>query len=282
MKHVNVRHFSNRLKEFAQFASSSARYRRVLLTLPLLIFMEFMVWLPCLGQGTTAAITNDSVPPPTSRGRPIVGGIRWDAWFGDDPSTTVGREVERSLGPQQWHYRLPFFAKEISPTAVEVRSNSQSVMDEEIAYAHRAGIDYWAFVMYPETFPATSAGLNLYLKSSHKQDIRFCMIVEHLDNNTVNRLVDYFKDASYLKVLGDRPLVYMIGPQSLNDPSWPTAKEAIQQLRRSALRAVGKNPYLVHLWGWSEEKEIVDQLHLDATSAYSLNFDDKGAPYATL
>src|SRR5439155_790373 len=45
--------------------------------------------------------------------RPVVGAIRWDAWFGDTAATTVGHEVERSLGPLQWHYRLPFFANEV-------------------------------------------------------------------------------------------------------------------------------------------------------------------------
>jgi len=212
----------------------------------------------------------------------VVGAIRWDAWFGDNAATTVGHEVERSLGPLQWHYRLPFFAKEISPTAVQVRSNIQSVMDTEIRYAHDAGIDYWAFVMYPVSFPATTGGLNLYLKSSHKRDIRFCRIVDHLNDDTVDRLLHYFNDESYQTVLGGRPLVYMLGPQSLSDPAWPDAKAGVSNLRQKALRTGNKNPYLVHLWGWSGGKEVIDVLHVDAMGAYSLNFDDKSAPYATL
>jgi hypothetical protein len=155
-------------------------------------------------------------------------------------------------------------------------------MDSEIRYAHDAGMDYWAFVMYPISFPATTGGLDLYFKSSHKGDIRFCMIVEHLDDNTVDRLVQYFKDKSYQTVLGGRPLVYLLGPKSLNDPAWPGGKAAVGKLRQLAIRTGGKDPYLVHLWGWSGGKEIIDALHLDAMSAYSLNFDDKDAPYATL
>jgi hypothetical protein len=217
---------------------------------------------------------------PTSR--PLVGAIRWDAWFGVNSTTTVGQEVERSLSPPQWHYRLPFFAKEISPTEIQVRSNVQSVMDAEIRYASDAGIDYWAFVMYPISFPATTGGLDLYFKSSHKHDIRFCMIVEHLDDDTVNRLVEYFKEESHQTVLRGRPLVYLLGPPSVIDPAWPDAKAAVNNLRQRTLRAGIKNPYLVHLWGWSGAKEVIDVLHLDAMSAYSLNFDDKSAPYATL
>lgn len=255
------------------------RARGALVTL---LFFVLTGSLYCVGHVNSLSGKADAAPPPRSATRPLVGAIRWDAWFGDDPTTTVGLQVERSLGPQQWHYRLPFFAKELSPTSVQVRSNSQSVMDAEIRYAHNAGLDYWAFVMYPKTFPATTGGIDLYLKSGHKNDIRFCMIVEHLDDETIDRLVHYFKDESYQTVLGGRPLVYMIGPRSLNDPAWPDAKESVNKLRQRAQSETRKNPYLVHLWGWSGEKEIVDNLHLDATSAYSLNFDDKGAPYATL
>jgi hypothetical protein len=244
----------------------------------------FLIPLFCVVTlaGGTYAQTPPKASPSRSATRLLVGAIRWDAWFGDNAATTVGREVERSLGPPQWHYRLPFFAKEISPTAVQVRSNVQSVMDAEIDYAHGAGIDYWAFVMYPASFPATSGGLDLYLKSGHKRDIHFCMIVEHLDDDSVDRLVRYFKDESYQTVLEERPLVYMLEPQNLKDPAWPDPKESVNNLRQKALRAGSKNPYLVHLWGWSGGKEVVDALNLDAMSAYSLNFEDKGAPYATL
>jgi Glycosyltransferase WbsX len=246
--------------------------------------LKFLASLLCV-LTLAGSMCGQLLPQPSntkSERREIVGAIRWDAWFGDNPTTTVGHEVERSLSPSQWHYRLPFFAKEISPTQVQVRSNVQSVMDSEIRYAHDAGIDYWAFVMYPISFPATTGGLDLYFKSSHKGDIRFCMMLEDLDDDTVDRLVQYFKDESYQTVLGGRPLVYLLGPQSLNDPKWPGAKDAVNKLRQKAIRTGSKDPYLVHLWGWSGGKEVIDALHLNAMSAYSLNFDDKGAPYATL
>jgi hypothetical protein len=85
-----------------------------------------------------------------------VGAIRWDAWVGDLPTfgaagqpTAVGLQVERALGPARWHDRLPFYARELSAHAVEVRAASQAVLDREIAYAGAAGLDYWAFVWYP-------------------------------------------------------------------------------------------------------------------------------------
>src|ERR671931_539967 len=103
-------------------------------------FLLFLAMLGCLcgiGHVLSARPATQGIRASKSSHRAVVGAIRWDAWFGDQPDTTVGREVERSLGPSQWHSRLPFFAKEISPTAVQVRSNIQSVMDEEIRYAHQ-------------------------------------------------------------------------------------------------------------------------------------------------
>jgi hypothetical protein len=219
--------------------------------------------------------------PSTTRARPIVGAIRWDAWFGDAQSTTVGREVERSLGPEAFHDRLPFFARETSFDVVEVRGNRLSVIDTEIAQAHRAGLDYWAFVMYPQDFPSTAV-LDLYLHSSHKRDLRFCMIVEQLDDTIQARLLRYFQDDAYQSVLGGRPLLYTIGPQRPDDPKWPDAAARFARLRAAAAAAGLKDPYIVHLWGWSAAKEIAGAVGLDALSAYSLNFDDKIAPYATL
>jgi hypothetical protein len=228
-----------------------------------------------------------SSPPPrrtatAPAARPLVGAIRWDAWFGDDTTSTVGREVEQSLAPPEWHGRLPFFAAEVSPTQVQVRSNRQSVMDAEIRYAHDAGIDYWAFVMYAPQLPMTTGGIDLYLSSAAKRDVHFCMIAEHLDNATIARLIAYFKDASYQRVLGTRPLVYLLGPQRRDDPAWPDARASIAELRQRAAAAGVDAPYLVHLWGWDGGKALVAELDLDAESAYSLQFDDRAAPYATL
>jgi hypothetical protein len=158
-------------------------------------------------------------------------------------------------------------------------------MDAEIRYAHEAGIDYWAFVMYPKTFPATTGGLDLYLNSAHKKDVRFCMMSDHLDNETMDRLLNYFKNPSYQTVLDGRPLLYLLGPnglRSLQEPRWRDAKRSIERLRQKVLHTLGKTPYIVHLWGWSGAKEVVNSLGLDSMGAYSLNFEDKGAPYATL
>src|SRR5215472_9351096 len=73
----------------------------------------------------------------TSRGisvaadsRPIIGAIRWDAWY--DPDGNVGRVVEESLGPQEFHDRMPFFGREIDGNHVRIDGYSQTIFDQEI------------------------------------------------------------------------------------------------------------------------------------------------------
>ena len=213
-----------------------------------------------------------------------IGAIRWDAWVGDVEGYDVGFQVEKSLGPKRWHQRLPFFAEVISDSIVQVRANRQRVMNQEIRFAKAAGLDYWAFVMYHEDNPQTLGGLNLYLNSPLNHEIRFAMILQSytLRNVDIERLIGYFNRPNYQTVLNGRPLVFVIGPSSLNDPIWAHAYEAFTQLRSGATQADIGNPYIVHLWGWDGAPVIAEALELDALSAYSLNFDDQEAPFSIL
>lgn len=216
--------------------------------------------------------------------RPVVGAIRWDAWIGPAAGYDVGVQVERSLGPQRWHYRLPFYSEKVSETQVRIRANTQAIMDQEIGYAHHAGLDYWAFVMYPRNNPQTLGGIDLYLRSSHKRDIKFAMIVQPYTfvDEDIARLIGYFLQSNYQKVADGRPLLFLAGPQKVNDPAWPDIQQRIEVLRDAAAKARLKRPYIVHLWGWNGAKEVIDWLKLDAMGAYSLDFNDRGASYATL
>ena len=92
---------------------------------------------------------------------PVVGAIRWDAWYGRND---VVSEVERSLGPKKFHFRLPFFAQVVSDAEVRIDGDSQATMDQEIAYAVEAGLNYWAFVDYWED-PSLTIALRRYLES---------------------------------------------------------------------------------------------------------------------
>ncbi|HEX73049.1 MAG TPA: hypothetical protein ENN65_07010, partial [Candidatus Hydrogenedentes bacterium] len=147
--------------------------------------------------------------------RPIVGAIRWDAWHGD--ASNVGLTVEKTLAPTHWHYRLPFFGKVAGENAVEARGHTQEIMDQEIEYAHAGGLDYWAFVIYPED-NALSLGLKQYLSSEKKHLINFCLNLQGGWESgggpdawpaKVERYVNYFRESTYQTVLDGRPLVFL-------------------------------------------------------------------------
>jgi hypothetical protein len=210
-----------------------------------------------------------------------VGAIRWDAWIGDLGSgevgaPSVGLQVERDLGPHEFHDRLPFYATITGPDTVQIRELSQSVMDRDIAYARHAGIDYWAFVYYPAG-SGMDTGRNLYLSSHVRGDLRFCFVVEgsHMPPADFGQLIAAFKHPSYQTVLGGRPLLYLFNAADY------TADD-IAALRRQTRSAGLPNPYLV---GMNQSAAIASsaakQAGVDALSAY-ITWTRGGGPYADL
>ncbi|MBE3065623.1 MAG: hypothetical protein IMZ69_11480 [Spirochaetes bacterium] len=215
---------------------------------------------------------------PSYAERPLVGAIRWDAW---QDNGSVRAAVEKALGPSQWHGRLPFFSRITGPNSVQVDGNSQAVMDQEIGYAAKAGIDYWAFCAYPDNL-GMSNGLHLYLKSEYKSRIRFCLnlqggwISNPADWETeVKRYVGYFKDRSYQTVLGNRPLVYLFSAPDMvrkgKYADWDAVRAAFDRLRAAASQAGVGNPYIV-LQGWEArgDQGIMKSIGADALSAYAV------------
>ncbi|HUT35416.1 MAG TPA: hypothetical protein VNE39_18150 [Planctomycetota bacterium] len=222
--------------------------------------------------------------------RPLVGAIRWDAWHGDQG--VPGQAVERALGPKRWHARIPFFGKAVSDTQVEIRGYSQEIVDQEIAYARQAGLDYWAFVTYePDT--SMSLALKTYLASSHKGDIRFCLLTEcgkwgtpETHRAKVERFLKLMAGPTYQRVLGDRPLLYVgfVRDEWLN--AWggaAGARKLFDEFRAAARKAGLGNPYIV-LMEFSPQrgKKLADALGLDALSAYATQAAGNGTPYASL
>ena len=193
--------------------------------------------------------------------RPIVGAIRWDAWSGGP----VTAQIERTLGPDQFRDRLPWFATVIDDKTVEIKGANQATMDEEIRLAADAGLDYWAFVMYPE-HDSMSQGLHLYLKSKCGDAVKFCVI---LHNNLAvqaeewpherERLIKMFRDSRYQTVLDGRPLVYLFSANL----GW------FKELREITAKE-GINPYYVYM-GWNPPTDYETQKPngFDAVSAYA-------------
>ena len=216
----------------------------------------------------------DSNTPPNERSRPIVGAIRWDGWVGT--LNRAGLEVEHTLSPHQYHYRAPFYSKEISYDSIQCRGTTQAIMDQEISYAKYAGLDYWAFCWYPPHSGLDTAR-QLYLASSHKGDINWCVILgtNPFDYNTdAAWLIERFKENNYQKVLNGRPLVYVF-------PSTATKSNQLAQLRRMSKDAGEPDPYIV-VMGFTAKNAnaIADSLNADAISCYASSYNfDTGTQY---
>jgi hypothetical protein len=237
---------------------------------------------------TAAALAGQ---PPAPHARPLVGAIRWDAWHGK--AGVPGRAVETSLGPARWHYRLPFFATEISEDEVSIDGSSQQVMNQEIAYASRAGLDYWAFVTYEPDDPM-SLGLKLYLSSARKRGIRFCLISEQARWGTklnyqskITRFRDLMKMASYQKVLGQRPLLYLgFIRDDFTEQNWGSLagfRQAVDDLRALARQEGVGDPYIVIMdFDPVRGKRLADALGADAISTYATSERVPAGSYSEL
>ena len=236
--------------------------------------------------GTAPAQTTAARAP-----RPLAGAIRWDAWHGGRGEP--GLVVQRSLGPEKWHYRLPFFARILSTSEVSIDGASQEVMDREIAYAARAGLDYWAFVTYEPSSPM-SLGLQHYLASARKLDLRFCLITapgnfgaKGNSHDRISRLARLMSDDAYLRVLHGRPVVFVgfIDDDAIHR-GWGEIGEfrkAVEELRRLARESGAGDPYVV-IMDFSPVRagQLRKDLAADAISSYCTSAHESAAPFASL
>lgn len=223
---------------------------------------------------------NNSSKSPDDKTGPIVGAIRWDAWIGDIgngliDASLVGLQVERSLSPNRYHYRAPFYSKEISHDSIQCRGITLEIMDQEIAYAKYAGLDYWAFCWYP-SHSGLDTARQLYLSSSHKDDIKWCVILgtNPFDYSTDGAwLIQRFKEDNYQKVLNGRPLVYVF-------PSTATKPDQIAQLKNLSQAAGLPEPYIAVMeFSAKAAVAMADSLKADALSSYISWAGKNGEPY---
>jgi hypothetical protein len=222
--------------------------------------------------GILATLAAQESPMPVSRPSPLVGAIRWDAWSGGD----VTVQVERTLAPERFRSRLPWFAEVRADGTVRIDGGRQAVMDQEIAYAAEAGLDHWAFLLYPEAKP-TSASLRLYLASPARSRLGFCLILHNafsVDDaawpHERDRSLALLREPGYRTVADGRPLVYLFGVK--RNGALPV--ERIAEFRRLAA-AQGPDPYLVYM-GWNPvaDHRAIAPHGFAAVSAYACCSDD--------
>ena len=198
--------------------------------------------------------------------RPVVGAIRWDGWYGNG---SVVKAVEASLGPPKYHFRLPWFARVVGADQVSINGDSPAIVEQELAYAAQAGLNYWAFVDYCDEASAMHLALKRYLAAPDKRGVRYCFVEEGARLDKVGaqgwgRLVEHFRHPAYQTVLEGRPLLFVFEqPKKLGKADW-------DELKRQTIAAGMKAPYLV-LMGWHPETDAkaMTALGFDAISAYA-------------
>jgi hypothetical protein len=182
--------------------------------------------------------------------RPTVGAIRWDAWSGGDVTT----QVEQTLSPEKHRFRLPWFAAVDASGRARINGAADGVMEKEIAYAKGAGLDYWAFLAYPEA-DAMSSALARYLRSPKRADLGFCLILHQTLSVPAaswpaerDRVVRLMLEPGYHRI-GARPLVFAFDLKT----ETPAIRWRFDDLRAVA-HAVGLDPYFVYM-GWNPARD---------------------------
>ena len=228
--------------------------------------MKPIVTLAALLLTPVAALCGGRSEIKTDGNAPIVGAIRWDAWYGDGSAT---KAVEASLGQPKYHFRLPWFARVVGEGKVSINGDSQTIVEQEISYAAQAGLSYWAFLDYCDEASDMHIALNRYRAAKDKKSIRYCFVEEgpRLDGVGTagwKRLVEHFRHPDYQTVLDGRPLLFVfVKTTKLGKAEW-------DELKLRTIAAGMKAPYLV-LMGWNPEQDAKDMtaLGFDAISAYA-------------
>ena len=204
-----------------------------------------------------AAATTASGSPPT-----LWGAIRWDAFVNSstDPADP-GSVTARVLSPPRWHDRLPWYTA-FTPN-VTFDDASPDTMDAEIALAVGAGLDHWAFDVYPPDSDLSSA-LAAYLASASplKASLFFCLLLQSSWMSSgglpawpakVALYAQHFARPEYRTVLGGRPLLYLFAVEEGafgGGGGWRDWAAALGALADASLAAGRGAPYTVlQTWG---------------------------------
>ena len=211
-----------------------------------------------------------------------VGAIRWDAFY-VATDTAERPSVEAALGPAAWQSRSPACASITATNAVSFAGcGTQTQIDGEIAAAHAAKIDYWAYCWYGAANPMQQAW-RLHQSSSLSAKVNWCLIFPGYSffvtamAGTIATYTGYLAQTNYQKVLVSRPLVYLLGDST---PRTTLASSIITFRVACASAGLGA-PYIVLLV--AAAAGVVAATGADAIGTYSVTTPDPAAgPYAAL
>jgi hypothetical protein len=236
-----------------------------------------------------------------------IGTIRWDG----ASSSPLGLQNASVLNPTAYQFRTPFYGTISSGVVSTYQNELLETRIKENAIASAAGINYWAPVWAAseqnllqvgrgsQNGTGLNCGLNRYLgcSTAERFSLGFALILDswcQIDSasfnandwaRVCNKLVEYFADPGYERVLSTRPLIYWYDPDSLISGmgSASTAAASITTLRSTSIAAGQGDPYIVLMTSTAAQ---VDSLGADALSGYSVgwNYPQVGTlpPYTDL
>ena len=222
--------------------------------------------------------------------RPLIGAIRWDGWFKDNP-------WEKNSGPRNGgigsHSLLPWRHRR----SARVRGYSGGDgPGDRVCEGGRTQL--LGLLLLPRQVPGADRCLQLRLaalsRQRRKKDLNFCLLLQgsaHLGptnewDATVAQFVSLFKEPTYQRVCGGRPLVYVYSCDKLipHFGSAQAAGDAFRRLRVASEKGGAGVPYLVaQIWPHLATADFLDAVGFDALGAYSAQGNtNSGEPYAKL
>lgn len=207
-----------------------------------------------------------------------VGVVQWDCSLPSD--TWWGYYQTRTLSPKKFRTATPYYADILGEDKIDYHWRTQEEFDREIEYAIEAGIDYFAYVFYPEhgskEHTPTSASdcshmvhelryaYKGYLNSKWKDKISMAAIMgKHpFAEPDYLELAELLKQPFYEKVNG-RPLVYLY---------WRIDPVEVECLLKAVEKVGGEKPLLIGMFGGKLPMYTRYDL-VDGLSAYSCGKD---------
>ena len=210
------------------------------------------------------AVENSSVEVSSNQSgaqtaQPLVGAFRHDDWDANNP---IGPDWAKLTTDPAYRSRLPYHAIITGPTTAYVNENTQAVIDQDILYAHNAGIDFWA------VGSACSWGKYTFERmktSQYRSLMQIASIQAAPLECRVDYLIEQIKNPQYLTVLKGRPVVFVLWYYR-TDGSAAT----IASLRQRVMAETGRpNPYLVAVdFSGPAAASFASAFGLDAITTY--------------
>ena len=207
-------------------------------------------------------------------GRALVGAIRWDAWIGNGEGG-VGQVVSRSLSPEKYHFRLPWFSTVLGPDEVFIDGATQEIVDDEIQFAKSYGIDYFAVLHYDD---GMSFARKAYQNSLYRNGMKWCALLEShrfsVGYGGLDGYIEEFQKPYYLKTADGRPVIYIFQAE-------PWIKEGLDEFRRKCEGAGVAEPYIIAMnFDIPKAAMLCAELGLQGISLYTGAIPSSGCSYS--